>query len=1742
MSQEKDTNKYSPNNNHCYKNNKNNNHHHNNNSNNHNTMKYENKRSSVPKAAAATALGCDGASTTALYENFMAPHQRENVIAPANNNNQIYSYLAAAAVENNSNQTSPFNGAQQFVYETSTQLNGKFSVSSTTSSSVDDKDKEKRNYENIDFGDRQYLDGNRKVLLQKYFRTALVGPRDNIYENLCRGCNYGVFSARGPLCSFCECIVNGVQSLGPTPVESTNNIYENICEYCSQFYSGNDAEDCACRKHKQLELTFSFREEESEEIEVKEENKQKYLKKSGSEDCLIKCEEEEKKPQKQVKIRKSQSFNKSVKPKRLASFWESLRKNRSSDLKTKKSPAAALEIVHNVEGYDQVFHTKDTFDLQRICELKRSATSCSDQHIYGRLKNRDLELLKSQEEFLSTQSLSQHEKGPKKKRISKAKFLRSASSNVDQEESQYSIETLAAPTANNSSLQSVYLNASICQWLASLRHHHHHHQYVNNQLNGVNSWLLALGIEDFDECLCYPKSIPAKRRYQLGATFTTHTSKHLQISQNVLMTNKSNIRAHKDLTDSTEIVTLRRGGGGVGGISSTESLASVDVDYLPTNNEEDHYRQMVEEFMWHLINKQVKRQPYQEQQQQKPFNTMASGGNRTHNDIPLRQANTNHNKAKRQGMYLRLEETPNLQAAAAEATPINNNENLPVLPKESITALGKEKLYSSKGELTETNRNEPRHDFGKERVDVEITDSLRDGEIKEENEKPHSKEELTEGNRNEQSKNSFKEELIPDNRNEQRNSKERIKGPINNSLKNIEIEEINNSSIESTAHIEESLKLNARNLENKRGGIHERNVLKAFEALLRQEQQQQQHHHHYTKQTHAIDDDEKETEAKESQLITSTYVPEVATFAINAVHANKQTDEQLPIFDFYNLIQSLQLSASLNTIALHYSYNERVLWVFLVKVSQAGEKYKHLSHEQMVRKYLRFLRYLSVVVHSSQNKQRSLWSIDDDHSSTIVAPPPLKHSVVAETSSGSVDLKLDLMKTNGSLYGRIIVRKTNDSLLSNGKNDNEMQMTSSQSLINSEINNNNNNNNIKKTRKSPPAVPKRSPHTKLSPSTEQLPPIPGQRNKMTKPPAQLCEETRNSNQASAAELKEEEESIYQPIWKFKTVGEVEEHFRSDEDYYSLEELKKQGQSDSIPDICITEQDEDDHSEWEPDEEFIFTTTNSTSNNNSNDKHDSDRNIPSITSIKRTESLSSQDRNSTIRSNRSLDSTLGSTSLSGSTITDFASSTATLASNVSSSLVHHMFRNIGIFYSLTEPKLRAIIYDYDRIHATKYFAKSPIIADDSNDSGLGKSPTPSVRQIQQQQHSMRGSPILQKQSQQQQQQRLQYGGKPNKCISSSESVAENNDTMRSSPSSAGSAKVLAGPNLSPPNTRNSPNTDNNNGSSSSIAGDPAACNLSSVLAWKQQLLNVNYMEDEEDMIVSESEILRAQMIKEDVQPQQFTQRYKSRSTENFLELPAEDDEKKTIADRVRSRLQRGILNINSKVSPKSEKKIYKGQRNAQTTSLYLEDGLKPKYPIFGTPLDQLELNRTTCPNVPRFVVDSIEYIERNDRIVQDGLYRACGNKYIIDELKQKLSKSYIYDPKLITADDIHTVTSLLKQFFRDLPQPLIPQETYNCLARDLLKSSENSNDTFRIAINEMPEPNKSTLAFLIKHLTNVAACSASNRMTASNLAIVWGPSLFTLNEANTYDIGRMNTIAKMLIENFDRIFYTNERLL
>ncbi|XP_028896461.2 uncharacterized protein LOC105212839 isoform X2 [Zeugodacus cucurbitae] len=538
-----------------------------------------------------------------------------------------------------------------------------------------------------------------------------------------------------------------------------------------------------------------------------------------------------------------------------------------------------------------------------------------------------------------------------------------------------------------------------------------------------------------------------------------------------------------------------------------------------------------------------------------------------------------------------------------------------------------------------------------------------------------------------------------------------------------------------------------------------------------------------------------------------------------------------------------------------------------------------------------------------------------------------------------------------------------------------------------------------------------------------------------------------------------EEDIYQPIWKFQTVGEA--LYDSDPEYYNLgnrscnstylhKRKQRMSNDSSIPYLVVSDNGED-NGDWETDDEFLFS--------------------------KQLDECCKADNIKPLQTSHC------STPQSNSTIYSIVSSADIIAASLNSNFQHPLLRSVCIFYSLIDPKIRAIVYDYTYTKSSYYLTKSK----NANSLSYNKENT-----------------------------KLQPVNKPTIDWSSSLVDQQQNKAFPSSPI-----------NITPANNERA-----------------TVFSLSSVYAWKLNLLNISNVEDEEDLIVSEKELLRSQAIKEnteyDSSPPKLSlpQLSKSVSSGNILDI-TNSDEKKTITERVRSKFPRSVFKLNVR-SPKSEKKQNGVIRSAKTASLYLESDTQSQYPIFGAPLEKLEMSEVVHQNVPRFVVDCVAYIESKNFILQDGLYRASGNKVSIDELKRKLSESYIYDPNLLVSDDIHTITSLLKQFFRELSKPLIPQYIYDQIGQNFPESA--GTETLKNILEEIPDPNRATLKFLIRHLKNVATFSKENRMPASNLAIVWGPCIFTSKQIVFGDIGRMNTLTKLFIENYDYIFNENERLV
>uniref|UniRef100_A0A673JHM3 Unconventional myosin-IXb-like n=1 Tax=Sinocyclocheilus rhinocerous TaxID=307959 RepID=A0A673JHM3_9TELE len=157
--------------------------------------------------------------------------------------------------------------------------------------------------------------------------------------------------------------------------------------------------------------------------------------------------------------------------------------------------------------------------------------------------------------------------------------------------------------------------------------------------------------------------------------------------------------------------------------------------------------------------------------------------------------------------------------------------------------------------------------------------------------------------------------------------------------------------------------------------------------------------------------------------------------------------------------------------------------------------------------------------------------------------------------------------------------------------------------------------------------------------------------------------------------------------------------------------------------------------------------------------------------------------------------------------------------------------------------------------------------------------------------------------------------------------------------------------------------------------------------------------------------------------------------------------------------------------------------------------------FGVPVCALV---RTADSVPFVMEKMLVHVEMNG-LYTEGIYRKSGSVCRAKELHHLLEKS----PQAVSFDNypIHTITGLVKQWLRELPDPLMTYSLYNdfLYAADLPEESERLRALYR-KLDELPPPNFSTLERLIFHLVKVAKEEAHNRMSVNALAIVFAPCI------------------------------------
>ncbi|XP_041122853.1 rho GTPase-activating protein 11A isoform X2 [Polyodon spathula] len=166
-------------------------------------------------------------------------------------------------------------------------------------------------------------------------------------------------------------------------------------------------------------------------------------------------------------------------------------------------------------------------------------------------------------------------------------------------------------------------------------------------------------------------------------------------------------------------------------------------------------------------------------------------------------------------------------------------------------------------------------------------------------------------------------------------------------------------------------------------------------------------------------------------------------------------------------------------------------------------------------------------------------------------------------------------------------------------------------------------------------------------------------------------------------------------------------------------------------------------------------------------------------------------------------------------------------------------------------------------------------------------------------------------------------------------------------------------------------------------------------------------------------------------------------------------------------------------------------------------------IFGTSLEALpQQNLADYGRVPCFLVDACENLTQH--IDTEGLFRKSGSVVRLKALKVKLDQG----EDCISSAPPCDVAGLLKQFFRELPEPVIPTHLHEAFFKAQQLPAEEEQSTATVLLSCMlPERTTNTLRYFFNFLRNVSQRSAENKMDSANLAVIFAPNLLQSSDGN-----------------------------
>ena len=195
-------------------------------------------------------------------------------------------------------------------------------------------------------------------------------------------------------------------------------------------------------------------------------------------------------------------------------------------------------------------------------------------------------------------------------------------------------------------------------------------------------------------------------------------------------------------------------------------------------------------------------------------------------------------------------------------------------------------------------------------------------------------------------------------------------------------------------------------------------------------------------------------------------------------------------------------------------------------------------------------------------------------------------------------------------------------------------------------------------------------------------------------------------------------------------------------------------------------------------------------------------------------------------------------------------------------------------------------------------------------------------------------------------------------------------------------------------------------------------------------------------------------------------------------------------------------------------------------------------LFGVNIDVYMFSRASSIDCPPIVTSAIGNIFSTG-ILEEGIFRISASSEELARLKQTYDSG-----KYVSHTDLsaHTSACLLKQYYRELPDPLLTHKLYVRWLRVLtLKDKPSKVSAIRQLVSDLPVVNRSIVSMMFKLMHTIMDPEnlAVNKMTSANLAVTIAQTLIRPRTDDPtiglMDAGKVIELVKWMIDNYKEVW-------